>query len=152
MKAPSLLVKITLANLLAVAAVMALVSTMVYRSLNEHFQAENRTSQERSLRWFQKHFEDLWPLTTEAVNRQCRELAKEGPMRMTVVAADGQVLGDSEKDPATMKNHRGPDRPEILHALEGQLGENSRLSESVGVMFRYLALPIRDGRSGRAHV
>ena len=81
MKAPSLLVKITLANLLAVAAVMALVSTMVYRSLNEHFQAENRTSQERSLRWFQKHFEDLWPLTTEAVNRQCRELAKEGPER-----------------------------------------------------------------------
>lgn len=145
MKAPSFLVKVAVGNLLAVAAVMSLVSTLTYRSLDEHFQAENRTSQERSLKWFQKHFEDLWPLAPEAVARQCIDLARNSATRITVVAGDGSVLGDSEKSPVEMKNHRTSDRPEIMGALEGRLGEASRVSDTVGTSFRYMALPIRAG-------
>lgn len=44
-----------------------------------------------------------------------------------------------------MANHKTPDRPEILRALEGQTGEDMRRSETLGVPHRYVAMPIRQG-------
>ncbi|MDF1594807.1 MAG: ATP-binding protein [Acidimicrobiia bacterium] len=63
--------------------------------------------------------------------------------RITVIAADGTVLADSRSDPAEMENHGT--RPEVIAALAGELGVDSRLSETVGVSFRYVALPVADG-------
>lgn len=63
--------------------------------------------------------------------------------RITIIAADGTVIADSASSPDSMENHG--DRPEVISALAGELGVDSRLSATVGVSFRYVALPVEDG-------
>jgi len=65
--------------------------------------------------------------------------------RLTVIDPEGVVLADSERDPATMENHRF--RPEIGEALEGRPGRSLRYSSTVKEEMLYIALPL--ARSGR---
>jgi len=60
-------------------------------------------------------------------------------LRMTVVAADGTVLADSMEDPATMGYHG--DRPEIVTALDGDVGRDVRRSATQGIEQMYVAVP-----------
>jgi two-component system, OmpR family, phosphate regulon sensor histidine kinase PhoR len=69
------------------------------------------------------------------------DLGREANLRITIVRTDGVVLADSVRDPATMENHAT--RPEIRSARSGQIGVTSRVSETVGRPFRYVALPPR---------
>ena len=60
--------------------------------------------------------------------------------RITFIAPDGRVLGDSEKDGAAllaMENHGS--RPEVREALRGHLGEAMRVSSTIGAEYLYLA-------------
>lgn len=70
-------------------------------------------------------------------------LGDEIGSRITVIAVDGTVLADSERDPLTMENHAA--RPEVVAALAGGIGVDSRLSETVGISFRYVAIPEAGG-------
>ncbi|MEW5929191.1 MAG: ATP-binding protein [Gemmatimonadota bacterium] len=62
--------------------------------------------------------------------------------RVTLVARDGRVVGDSDV-PASeiplLEDHSG--RPEIRAALRGRLGRSVRMSSSVGSELLYLAAP-----------
>lgn len=61
--------------------------------------------------------------------------------RITIIARDGKVLGDSEEDgPALehMQNHGS--RPEVRAALRGKVGEARRVSATVGAEYIYLAV------------
>jgi len=60
-------------------------------------------------------------------------------LRMTIVAADGSVLADSEEDPTAMENHG--DRPEIAAALAGDVGNDRRTSATQGSEQVYVAVP-----------
>jgi len=60
-------------------------------------------------------------------------------LRVTIVAADGTVLGDSAQDASTMENHAG--RPEIAAALRGVTGSDTRLSATQGIEQMYVAVP-----------
>lgn len=57
--------------------------------------------------------------------------------RVTIIAPDGTVLGDSEADPATMENHAG--RPEVQAAIQSGSGKDTRSSSTLGVDFSYVA-------------
>lgn len=70
--------------------------------------------------------------------------------RATLIGIDGVVLADSHSDPAVMENHRG--RPEVQHALRGEVGEAQRVSDSTGFEQRYVALPPVDGLIVRTSV
>jgi two-component system phosphate regulon sensor histidine kinase PhoR len=60
--------------------------------------------------------------------------------RVTIIAADGTVLGESDEDPAQMDNHAS--RPEIRQAaLEGQ-GSSIRYSQTLGADMLYAAVPL----------
>ena len=61
--------------------------------------------------------------------------------RITVVSADGEVLGDSSKPPAQMDDHST--RPEIRQAMQGARGSSVRFSETIGEDMLYVALPLR---------
>ncbi|NOY56008.1 MAG: HAMP domain-containing protein [Actinobacteria bacterium] len=84
-------------------------------------------------------------LPTDAAGLQAaaEELGADLNVRVTVIAPDGTVLADSASDPATMENHST--RPEVVEALGGRVGVASRTSATVGIAFRYVALPERDG-------
>src|SRR4030043_141140 len=60
--------------------------------------------------------------------------------RVTIIATQGVVLGDSEEDPADMENHG--DRPEVIQALSGEISSSIRHSETLGRDMMYVAVPI----------
>ena len=76
------------------------------------------------------------------------EQAPENPegqdgIRVTVVAADGTVLYDTNGEAAEMENHR--ERPEIAAAFETGEGEAVRKSETMAKNTFYYALRMKDG-------
>jgi two-component system, OmpR family, phosphate regulon sensor histidine kinase PhoR len=81
----------------------------------------------------------------EAMGAFVRRVARPTESRVTVIAPDGLVLGDSEVAPADLdrlENHR--DRPEVRAALEGGVGRDLRTSASIHAPLMYVALPVRD--------
>jgi two-component system phosphate regulon sensor histidine kinase PhoR len=71
--------------------------------------------------------------------------ANDESLRITVIDQEGRVLADSSREEAGMENHA--DRPEVSAALAGNVGVASRISASVGVEYRYVAVPpTGDGR------
>lgn len=78
----------------------------------------------------------------KAVQEKIRSLTGRLRMRITVVNDKGDVIADSEKDPALMGNHK--DRPEIAQAIENGVGESSRFSTTLNRNMKYVAVRIND--------
>ena len=76
------------------------------------------------------------------------DLGVRAGLRVTFIATDGTVLGDSEVPASalpTLENHAG--RPEVAAALRGERGFSTRNSATVGRRLIYAAIPVRsDGR------
>jgi len=70
-----------------------------------------------------------------------RILGDSAGARLTIIAADGTVQGDSDEDPATMDNHGS--RPEVVAARERGVGTATRFSRTVAAELMYVALAIR---------
>jgi two-component system, OmpR family, phosphate regulon sensor histidine kinase PhoR len=69
-----------------------------------------------------------------------KNLGKEIDSRITIIAPDGTVLGDSIEDPATMENHAT--RPEVKDALASGVGESTRYSTTIKEQMMYVAVTI----------
>src|SRR5689334_11545504 len=65
-----------------------------------------------------------------AVAQLANELGAAVGKRVTIIAADGTVIGDSAADPATLENHAN--RPEVRAALASAEGHSIRHSNSIG--------------------
>jgi two-component system phosphate regulon sensor histidine kinase PhoR len=66
--------------------------------------------------------------------------------RVTLIAPDGRVVGDSDVEPRDLdrlENHR--ERPEVREALQGRVGHDLRTSVSVSAPLLYVAVPVVDG-------
>ena len=61
--------------------------------------------------------------------------------RISVIAPDGRVLGDSRAMPENMDNHK--DRPEISNAMTGTPATRQRFSRTIMADMLYVALPLR---------
>ncbi|MBE3099173.1 MAG: HAMP domain-containing protein [Planctomycetes bacterium] len=159
----SLFLKLFTANLLLVCLVFGAAGVASYYSLNAQHVREMAAWQDRVAGIARLSVEHLWPLPESEIARACKEFATAAPAearggaedaavvglptRLTVIAADGRVLGDSLSDPAGMQNHKTPDRPEVLEALNGRTGVDVRRSETLAVEYRYVAVPVRhEGR------
>ncbi|HXK11153.1 MAG TPA: ATP-binding protein [Vicinamibacteria bacterium] len=74
--------------------------------------------------------------------------ARDVDARVTVIAADGRVVGDSAAsgpDLARIENHGS--RPEVRAALAGEVSRSERMSATVGSVLLYVAVPVRkDGK------
>ena len=86
---------------------------------------------------FRLHLEQVAKITAEASipsllgqgdlpDSLAKRLGKEIDTRITIIAPDGTVLGDSDENPSTMDNHAT--RPEVRDALTSGLGESTRYS------------------------
>ena len=71
-----------------------------------------------------------------------KKLGEQIGARITIIALDGIVLGDSNEDPTTMENHAT--RPEVKDALASGLGVSTRYSTTLGEKMMYVAVPIID--------
>ncbi|WP_216828905.1 two-component system histidine kinase PnpS [Alkalihalobacterium elongatum] len=63
--------------------------------------------------------------------------------RVTIILADGSVVGETATDPKLMENHIN--RPEIRSVIEGVGQYEVRYSETVGKELLYYAVPIDEG-------
>jgi len=77
---------------------------------------------------------------TGTFDELAKQLGAQTDTRITIIAPDGTVLGDSEADPATMDNHLN--RPEVQVAIRLGQGESDRRSATLGTEFTYVATRI----------
>src|SRR6266446_992232 len=87
------------------------------------------------------------PRTADAL---ADRLGRDLGIRVTVIAADGTVLGDTDLDGealARVENHAG--RPEVIAALRDGEGRSIRYSTTVSDRLLYLALRIDPSEPGR---
>jgi len=70
-----------------------------------------------------------------------KEIGKNIKTRITIIAPDGRVLADSEKDPHLMENHN--DRPEVKQAKIKGFGKSLRFSTTVKEEMLYVATPVK---------
>jgi two-component system phosphate regulon sensor histidine kinase PhoR len=63
-------------------------------------------------------------------------------LRTTIVLVDGQVIAESDFEISQMENHA--DRPEIIQALAGEVGIETRFSNTLGTEMLYVAVPIQN--------
>ena len=83
--------------------------------------------------------------SSEVVDQLAKTWAKEIGTRVTIIALDGTVVGESHENRAEMDNHIN--RPEVEQALESGQGISTRYSQTLGDYLMYVAVPaIKDGR------
>ncbi|MBI2158691.1 MAG: HAMP domain-containing protein [Candidatus Rokubacteria bacterium] len=73
-------------------------------------------------------------------------VARPTDSRVTLIAADGRVLGDSEvpvEDLGRVESHAA--RPEVAAALAGRVGRDLRTSATMQAPLLYVAVPVGDG-------
>ena len=86
-------------------------------------------------------------LEGSALDTACRQLARQLATRITVIAIDGRVLGDSTEASVSMENHAS--RPEVVEALAHSTGTAVRYSTTVGYDMLYRAFLQQDGANRR---
>jgi two-component system phosphate regulon sensor histidine kinase PhoR len=84
------------------------------------------------------------------LQKRITALGHEIRTRITLIAADGKVLADSEEDPDHIMNHGN--RPEVESARVTGIGRDARTSATVGLPMKYLALRVNDPASPVAFV
>jgi two-component system phosphate regulon sensor histidine kinase PhoR len=72
------------------------------------------------------------------IDNLAKQLGAETGIRITVIAADGRVLGDSDVQPALLDNHAT--RPEVQAALSAGEGRSRRDSDTVDEPLSYVAV------------
>lgn len=72
-----------------------------------------------------------------ALDNICRQLSGELGSRITVIAVDGRVLGDSAEVSETMENHAN--RPEVIEAMRTGTGSAVRFSTTLHYNMLYRA-------------
>ncbi|MGH7926266.1 MAG: ATP-binding protein [Candidatus Binatia bacterium] len=77
-------------------------------------------------------------LEGDALDDIARRLAGQLDARITIIALDGRVLGDSAESSKAMENHAG--RPEIIEAIDKGAGSSVRYSSTVGLDLLYRAV------------
>jgi len=85
------------------------------------------------------YIKELNPAKVDSI---CKKYGEKISSRITVILPDGRVIGDTEADPAFMDNHS--DRPEILKAMQGIVGQNIRYSHTIDADMLYVAMPVYD--------
>jgi two-component system phosphate regulon sensor histidine kinase PhoR len=80
------------------------------------------------------------PTQPENLDTIAKSIGNEIGTRITLILANGTVLGDTDQDPATMENHA--DRPEVVAALASGVGQSTRYSATLHENMMYVATTV----------
>jgi two-component system phosphate regulon sensor histidine kinase PhoR len=134
--------KVFLTSLAAAAAALAMMTVFIAREL----QVEEHAAIERTLTDQARLIADLLSnrrdFAAPDADDEADRLAQVVRARVTLIARDGQVLGDSTLDGqalAELENHAG--RPEVARALQGAVAASERYSETTSRDMLYVAVP-----------
>ncbi|MFC3798589.1 two-component system histidine kinase PnpS [Cohnella sp. GCM10012308] len=85
---------------------------------------------------------------TEYLQAQAVRFKELADMRVTYIATNGEVVGDSDHEPGTMDNHAG--REEVREALADGMGRSIRHSDTLNENMLYVAYAVKDAATGEA--
>ena len=144
----SLAVRLTLGLLIATLLGTGAMGLYVTRAIEAHGVAELEARLAAQARLLRDVFVSAVGVRTPTSSLQAlaRTYGQRLEARVTVIAADGTVLADSERDEAgvrVMENHAG--RPEVRAALAGAVGRDLRRSGTLGVEMLYVAVSVTNG-------
>ena len=120
---------------------VTLVSVSVRRSADERIE---RTLVEKA-RLIAETLTRRAPATAAEMDAEADALGRLMSARVTLIASDGRVVGDSELSAdqlATLENHA--DRAEVRDARERGLGIARRFSTTLGTEMLYVAVPVQN--------
>jgi len=123
---------------------LALVSVTWYTlsSLQDWYLEQKASDLEVQALLLERHIlVNLDPEKRIIIDDLCKKIGKRASTRITVILPSGEVVGDSEEDPANMDNHR--DRPEVREALTGIIGKSARYSRTLEKEMIYTGIPIK---------
>jgi two-component system phosphate regulon sensor histidine kinase PhoR len=81
------------------------------------------------------------PLDEQAIDLLCKNVGKRAATRLTIILPSGEVVGDSEEDPATMDSHA--DRPEFVGAVNQASSMSIRYSRTLDMNMMYVGIPLK---------
>ncbi len=127
------------AAVVTVALADTLVSWSIRRDMLDRIQA-SLVSEARLAAELMAHQTDLTP---DRVDQEADALGRILSSRVTLIAADGRVLGDSERsgaELAAMENHGT--RPEVVESKRAGVGVSRRHSATLETDMMYVAVPV----------
>src|SRR5262245_3170372 len=131
-----------------VLAVVAISGALAERALHEREIARIGAALEARAKLVRELVRDVPFVPEEAprLDALADRAAEAAHARVTLIAADGSVLGDSDFPPDHLdglENHAS--RPEVRAALDGGVGRDARHSATVGRRLLYVAVPAGQG-------
>lgn len=79
-------------------------------------------------------------LAVRQIDPLCKRLGELMNCRVTVILPTGEVIGESEEEPAQLENHIN--RPEVQQALSKRVGSSLHYSRTRDQAMMYVALPL----------
>ncbi|MDR2115982.1 MAG: HAMP domain-containing protein [Planctomycetaceae bacterium] len=143
MKFPSFFTILLLGNLLLVGLILGLGFWYITHEVNRHTAEISKQFQQQLLFMVRDRLEESWNDSEKIIEQYCRSYSKIPEFRLTIVDAEGNVLGDSEYPAEKMERHHTKQHPEIHTALTGQQSESLRFSQTKRIHYRYIATPVR---------
>ena len=126
--------------LISLGAILA-ISWFATSTLRTFYLEQMRSDIEARALLLEQKILDLSTTSPIKLQKFCRRAGRRAATRITVVAADGTVLADSNEDPQRMENHG--QRPELLQAFSGHTGSSLRFSRTLGQDMLYVAIPLQ---------
>jgi two-component system phosphate regulon sensor histidine kinase PhoR len=122
---------------------LLIVTWYASRSLKHFFLEQTASDLEVRAHLLEKQvLEYLNPLDAKSIDLWCKKIGKRASTRITIILPSGEVIGDSEENPANMDTHI--DRPEFIQALSSPLGASIRYSRTLEKTMMYVGVPIRN--------
>ena len=134
----------------ALAALWSALLLVIYASLNltlpSYLVDRIRADLERDARFARQCFQEQLAAghPSAAVNDVAHLLGRETGLRVSVIGADGKMLGESERPSGEIEqieNHF--ERPEVQEAIHDGVGSDRRHSKTIGVDLLYVAVAVR---------
>ncbi|WP_456384973.1 ATP-binding protein [Desulfolithobacter sp.] len=141
MQKPRLLWQIFPASLLITLGAMLAVTWYTSTTIRSFYLQQMRSDIEARARLLEAKIIHLAAEDQKQLQEFCQRAGRRAATRITVVAADGTVLADSNENPIQMDNHSN--RPELRAALAGRTGSSLRFSKTLGQTMLYVAIPIK---------
>lgn len=147
----SLLWHVFFSYLLVILISLVAVTWLASNSMRHFFLEKTQDDLQTRALLFENYILDhVDPLDEQSIDRLCKKIGPAAFTRITVILPSGRVIGDSEEDPRKMDNHI--DRPEILDAMEKDLGVSTRYSPTLAKQLMYVAVPLKRNTRTEAFV
>jgi two-component system, OmpR family, phosphate regulon sensor histidine kinase PhoR len=136
--------RLVILNVVAISIVTLILGYFLSTSIRTTFESEIEDQLYKSATLARKYIQTRTDMRDPI--DLAEDIAASLGARVTIIAHDGRVLGDSDlnrEEIIRVENHS--DRPEVIQALQTGRGSAIRYSATIGVPFIYLATVLDDG-------